>query len=97
MLRYSIITLFIFGTFTGLTQLIIPSHSGISDVGISKLMNIKDLFILNLTRTRITDAAIPTLTSLSNIARLDIQGTAITPAGVAQLKTAHPNWIIMYP
>lgn len=109
------------GTFTGLSQLIIPSHPGITDAGISKLMNIEYLFILNLTRTNITDAsmpfiaknehlnklflsftgitdaAIPTLNNLKKILRLDIQGTAITPAAVAQLRSAHPNWTIMYP
>ena len=108
------------GTFTGLSHLVIPSHSGITDAGISKLMGIKFLNILNLTRTNITDAsmpfiaqnkhlnklflsytgitdaAIPTLSNLS-LQRLDIQGTAITPAGVAQLKAAHPSWTIMYP
>ena len=73
------------GTFTGLTQLMIPSHSGVTDAGISKLMNIEHLFILNLTRTNITDASMPFIAKNKHLNKLFLSFTGITDAAIPTL------------
>lgn len=73
------------GTFTGLTQLMIPSHPGVTDAGISKLMNIENLFILNLTRTNITDASMPFIAKNKHLNKLFLSFTGITDAAIPTL------------
>ena len=49
------------------------------------------LRVLELHRTRVTDAGLEHLAGLKNLAQLTLGGTAVTDKGVATLKAALPR------
>jgi hypothetical protein len=58
------------------------------------LLNLKSLKYLAIKRTAVSDASIEYLSQLKSIKELYIAETRITPAGVARLRAALPNYNI---
>ena len=62
------------------------SKTQITDAGITKLAQFKELRRLYLDNTKITDKALATIGKLANLEYLNLYGTEVTDAGVDQLK-----------
>ena len=60
------------------------------------LKPLKDLEVLELRGTPISDAVLPALNKLSHLDTLDLRGTSVTAAGVAGLQKALPQALIEF-
>jgi hypothetical protein len=67
-----------------------------TDAGLLKFGHRENAWALWLSRSPVTDAAIPHLKKFKNLHHLDIRGTKITDKGFASLKAALPDTDISY-
>jgi hypothetical protein len=63
----------------------------VSDEGLVRLKNQKQLQGLNLMGTQVSDAGIEQFTGLKNLRQLVLLDTRVTDEGIAKLKRALPN------
>ncbi len=63
----------------------------VTGAGLKELAALKNLTILDLSRTNVTDADVKELISLKNLVTLDLSDTRVTDAGVAELRKALPK------
>lgn len=66
-------------------------YGPIKDEGAQHLAKLKNLELLIVPGTQITDASLETFAGLSRLKRLEIQGNKVTDAGIAKLKAAVPG------
>jgi len=76
----------VIGGMTQLENLVIPSHANITDAGMAKIAGLKNLSLLNLTRTQITDASMPVIAQNHSLEKLFLSFTGITDAAIPYLK-----------
>jgi hypothetical protein len=67
----------------------------VSDGGLQALAPLKNLRGLDLPRTGVSDASVPTLAALGALRFLDVRESKITNKGVAELKKALPDCRIL--
>ena len=72
-------------------------NTSISDVGMAKLANIRQLKTLRLDGSAITDEGLVHLHGLKNLKHLTLERTAVTAGGIAELRQALPNCTIVPP
>ena len=70
---------------------LLTNEAGIDDAMAVQLAKIQTLDALDLTKSPITDAALPELKQLKGLTMLRLLGTKVTAAGVADLQRALPN------
>jgi hypothetical protein len=67
----------------------------LTDTGLAALKGFPSLRMLDLSETRITDAAVPYLQLLHNPKWLGLEGTALSAAGIAQMGRTFPDLAIL--
>ena len=65
------------------------SHTGVTDVGMPHLANLKNCENLNLSHTRVTDAGMVHLKGLTMLGGLYLAGTSLSDAGLVHLVGQH--------
>lgn len=67
----------------------------IGDAGLRHLGGLTNVKRLMLDGTRVSDHGLEYLTGMTRLQQLDLNGTQVTPAGVARLKQALPQCVIV--
>jgi Leucine-rich repeat (LRR) protein len=71
------------------------SFTAITDESIHELASLHDLEYLELYETNVTDIALDHLAAMQQLEWLDVRNTDVTDEGIAQLKEALPNCLVL--
>jgi uncharacterized protein (TIGR03067 family) len=70
-------------------------ESMVTDIGLSHLQGINNIFAINLTKTRLTDTGLQYLKGMTHLCHLIVTGTKVTDDGIKRLKQALPRLTVV--
>lgn len=77
-------------------QTVYLDGSDISATELDHLSRLGSLEILNLARTRVTDASIPQMAEHARLATIVLTQTEVTPAGIERLRSRLPRAMVYW-